>query len=81
MSFYVIIRGPLGCGKSTLSEKVAEAICAEYIALDRIVDDPHLITREKEQGYISQSNFIKANEIAVGRVRKSLEKGTPVVFD
>jgi len=81
MSFYVIIRGPLGCGKSTLSEKVAEAINAEYVAMDRIVDDPQLITPEKEQGYISQKTFIEANEIAVGRVAKLLEKGTPVVFD
>src|SRR3989344_4891016 len=81
MSFYVIIRGPLGCGKSTLSEKVAEAIGAEYVAMDRIVDDSQLITRETEQGYISQKNFREANKIAVGIAAKLLEKGTPVVFD
>src|SRR3989338_7263584 len=81
MSFYVIIRGPLGCGKSTISEKLADILKAEYIAMDRIVDDPNLITREEEQGYISQKNFIKANEIAVERVKKSLDGGKPVVFD
>lgn len=81
MSFYVIIRGPLGCGKSTISERLAKILNAEYIAMDRIVDNPSLITREKEEGYISQKNFIQANEIAVKRVKKQLENGKPVVFD
>lgn len=81
MSFYVIIRGPLGCGKSTISKKLSDVLKAKYVSIDRIVDDPKLITREKEQGYISQKNFIEANEIAVGRVNKFLEKGIPVVFD
>ncbi|MBT6995552.1 AAA family ATPase [Candidatus Woesearchaeota archaeon] len=81
MSFFIIIRGPLGCGKSTISEKLADILKAKYVAMDRIVDDPNLIIREKEEGYISQNNFIKANEIAVERIKKHLKNGKPIVFD
>ena len=81
MSYYIIIRGPLGIGKSTIAESLAKTLNARYIAIDRIVDNPKLITREKEQGYVSQKNFIKANEIAVKRVKKNLENKESVVFD
>lgn len=80
MFYYIIIRGPLGCGKSTLAEKIAETIKAKYVAIDRILDE-HDLTKDKEAGYISQKSFIKANEIAAPKATKLLEKGTPVVFD
>ncbi len=80
-SYYVIIRGPLGIGKSTIAESLAKKLDAEYIAIDRIVDDPNLITREIEEGYISQRSFLKANEIAVERIKNALAEGRPVIFD
>ncbi len=80
MSYFVIIRGPLGCGKSTIAEKLAKKIKAEYIAIDRILDE-HDLTKDKEAGYISQKSFKKANEIITPRAKKLLEKGTPIVFD
>ena len=61
-SFYVIIRSPLGCGKSTISKKLAKDIGAEYFAVDRVLDEFNL-TKDKEDGYISQKSFFKANEI------------------
>jgi adenylate kinase family enzyme len=81
MSYYIIIRGPLGIGKSTIAEALAKDINARYIAIDRIVDNPRLITQETEEGYISQKNFIQANGIAVERVKKDLENKKSVVFD
>jgi len=81
MTYYIIIRGPLGIGKSTIAKKLAEEIGAKYVAIDRIVDDPKLITREKEEGYISQKNFIKSNGIAVQGVLKYLKQGKPIIFD
>ena len=80
MSYYVIIRGPLGCGKSTLAEKVTKKIKGEYIAIDRILDE-HDLTKDKEAGYISQKSFKKANEIIAPKAARFLNKGTPVVFD
>lgn len=78
---YLIIRGPLGVGKSTISRMLSEKLDAELISIDRIVDDSKLITREKEEGYISQKNFFDANTIAIERVKDYLESGKKVIFD
>lgn len=77
---YIIIRGPLGCGKSTISKKLAKDLGAEYLAVDRILDEFDL-TKDKEEGYISQKSFFKANEIIAKRAKKFLEKGKTVIFD
>ena len=79
-SYYIIIRGPLGCGKSTIAKLLTKTLKAKYIAIDRIVDNPKLIKREIEKGYISQKNFFRANKIAVKRI-KELIKEKIIVFD
>ena len=35
MTFYVIIRGPLGCGKSTIAENISKTLNAKYFAILR----------------------------------------------
>lgn len=80
MSYYLIIRGPLGCGKSTISTKLAEKLNAKYVAVDRVLDE-HSLTWEKEEGYISQNSFKKANEIIAPEAEAALKSGTPVIFD
>ncbi len=80
MSYYVIIRGPLGCGKSTLAERLTKKIKGEYIAIDRILDEYDL-TKDKEAEYISQKSFKKANEIVAPKAKNLLVKGIPVIFD
>src|SRR3990167_8456887 len=80
MSFYIIIRGPLGCGKSTIAEKLSKILNAKYFAVDRVLDE-HDLTKDKEAGYISQRSFIKANEIIAPDAKRILDSGKPVVFD
>lgn len=80
MNFYIIIRGPLGCGKSTISEKLSEIIKAEYINIDRVLEKYDL-ENDREEGYISQKNFQKANEIIAPKAKKILKSGKPVVID
>lgn len=80
MSFYVIIRGPLGSGKSTIAERLSKILHAKYIAVDRVLDKHHL-TKDKEAGYISQKSFIKANEIIAPEAKRILSSGKPVMFD
>ncbi len=80
MSYYIIIRGPLGCGKSTIAERLAKILNAEYIVVDRALDE-HNLTKDIEEGYISQRSFQKVNEIVVPRAKKFLDKDTPVIFD
>jgi predicted kinase len=78
--FYLVIRGPLGCGKSTISRRLAIDLNAEHISVDKVLDDYEL-TKDKEEGYISQKSFLKVNEVVIDRAKKILEKGKPVIFD
>lgn len=80
MSYYIIIRGPLGCGKSTVTRKLAEKLKAEYFEVDRVLDEYDL-EKDIEDGYISQKSFINANEIISAQAKDFLEKGKRVVFD
>lgn len=75
VSFYVIIRGPLGVGKTSVSKALAKGIGAEYLSIDQILDD-HGLWRK---GRLAE--FLRANRVAVGRAERFLVKGRPVVFD
>lgn len=39
MTYYVVVRGPLGVGKSTVSSRLAEIIGADHILIDRILEE------------------------------------------
>ena len=80
MNFYIIIRGPLGSGKSTVSEQLAQKFDAELIPIDRVLDE-HKLTKDKEDGYISQSSFKQANKIIAPEAQKLLNSGKIVIFD
>jgi predicted kinase len=75
MSYYLLIRGPLGSGKTTVSQRLASILGAEYISLDRILADRRLW----EAGRLRE--FLQADKIAAGRAVKWLAEGTPVIFD
>ncbi len=75
MVFYIVLRGPLGVGKTTVSELLAKAIGAEPISVDRILDDHGFW----EVGHPSE--FLRANEVAAARAEEFLRIGTPVIID
>ncbi|MGD0729465.1 MAG: hypothetical protein ABR981_05300 [Candidatus Micrarchaeaceae archaeon] len=75
---YVIIRGSLGVGKTTISKAISKKIGAKHIAIDRVLDE---FKKEWKNGYISEKSFIKANEIAAKQAKTFLDKGQPVIFD
>ena len=79
MSYYILIRGPLGSGKTSVSERLAKVIHAEHISIDAILDEHGL--EEWEEGYISQKSFLQANEFAADGAKRFLTRGIPVVFD
>ena len=45
MSYYIIIRGPAGCGKSTISKILKEKLNAFYISFDEVVEKYQLEER------------------------------------
>jgi predicted kinase len=80
MSYFIIIRGPLGSGKTTIADKVAEKINAKHFDVDKVLEDNDLYT-EEEEGYVSQKDFLKANSLVIDEAREALQKGQPVIFD
>ena len=79
MSYYIIIRGPAGVGKTTVAKKLAEKINGEYISFDEILDQNKL--HESDGEGISKQSFLKANNLVMEKVKDKIIQGTPVIFD
>lgn len=79
MSYLVVVRGPLGVGKSTVSVRLAEAIEGDHISIDRILEQYGL--EEWDEDRIALRSFLRANTFAADRARASLAQGRPVVVD
>jgi predicted kinase len=73
--FYIILRGPLGIGKSTVARGLAARIGAQVISIDQVLEDHDLWSTGR------LSEFLEANTWAVRTVRPVLRKGTPIIFD
>lgn len=58
----IIIRGPLGIGKSTIARKLAKKIDADYISIDKILKEMGFDAVDKEMGKIPLKNFLLASE-------------------
>jgi len=78
-SFYIIIRGPLGIGKTTISRALAEEIDAEYISIDEVLEKNNLDKIEGE--CIPAKNFLKANKLIVPKAKKFLDNHKSLIFD
>ena len=81
MTYYVIIRGPLGVGKTTISKKLIKKINGEYISIDKVVKENEFIGKEREDGYFTQNCYLKANKIIIPKIKDLIKKGVPVVLD
>lgn len=80
MSSLIILRGPLGSGKSTIAKKLASHLHGESISIDDILDE-HRLNNDLEEGYISQKSFLTANDHALEKARPLLEKNIPVIIE
>src|SRR3989338_6325832 len=81
MSYFIIIRGPLGIGKSTIAKKLSEILDAEYILMDTILEKLGLDKVPETEECIPAKNFIKADEYILPKIKKKLANGKVVVFD
>ena len=73
MGYYVVIRGPLGVGKSTVSRALGKTLGAELVSIDAIADE------HWDGGSVRL--YLDANKLAAARARNALAHGTPVVLD
>jgi adenylate kinase family enzyme len=76
--FFIIIRGPLGIGKSTIAKKLAKNLNAKYISFDKVLAENGL---DKIDNDFTPEDFIKANEIVIKNIKKDLKKEKIVIFD
>jgi len=81
MGYYIIIRGPLGLGKSTISKALAKILKGAYISVDKVLEKNKLDKRDEKLGCISPQNFIKADKIILPEVEERLAKGKIIIFD
>ena len=67
MKKIIIIRGPLGVGKTTVAKILSRNLNADYLSLDQILKENNL---ESVDG-IPLKNFLTANEIICNLVNNS----------
>ena len=78
-AFFVVLRGPLGVGKTSVARLLAERIGGEHIRVDQILEERGF--EEWDTDYISLKSFLRVNEVAAQLAGDFLPKGVPVVFD
>lgn len=79
MSYYIIIRGPAACGKSTVAKSLQKKLKAVYVSFDEILQK-HQLEISDGKG-ISKESFIKANELITDDAKKEMINGNIVIFD
>lgn len=79
MSYYIIIRGPAGCGKTTVAKDLKEKLKAEYFSFDEILEK-HQLEISDGKG-ISKESFLRANELIIADAKKIINEDKIVIFD
>lgn len=75
MSNVIVIRGPLGVGKSTVAQELAHQLNASYISIDRILEELDLDKVEGE--CIPLKNFLAAND----HILPAIENNSNTIID
>lgn len=81
MAYTIIIRGPLGIGKSIISKELANILNAYYISIDDLLKKEGLDNIDGKEGCIPVKNFIKVNKIILPEIKNKLGRGKIVILD
>jgi predicted kinase len=74
----LLIRGPLGVGKTTVARLLSAQLNGCYLSIDTILEENGL---DQVKNGIPARNFLCANELALPAARTVLAAGQPVIFD
>ena len=77
-AFYIIIRGPLGIGKSTIAKELTKKLKATYISFDKVLEENGI---DRGDDNFTPEDFIKANNIVLPIIKKDLSEGKIVILD
>lgn len=78
---FLILRGPLGSGKTTVALELAKRLNAKVFHMDKVLDKHGLDKTPPSAPCIPAENFLKANEIVLPMAKKALGQGKFVIFD
>jgi broad-specificity NMP kinase len=80
MNYFIIIRGPAGVGKSTISKLLEKKINGKIIHYDRVMTGLKLnyIPGEK---WIPLDKFLEADKIMIPKFKRKLNQGINLIFD
>ncbi len=81
MSYVILIRGPLGVGKSTIGAAVAEELQAHRISVDTVMRQHGLDQTDPEEGFIPADNVLETNKIILPEIQAQLSQKRSVVLD
>lgn len=79
MSYWVLVRGPLGVGKSTVARRLSRAIGGRTWSIDAILEHERLEVWEEDR--ISLQSFRDANTTVVAEASAHLARGTPAIVE
>jgi tRNA uridine 5-carbamoylmethylation protein Kti12 len=74
VTFYLILRGPLGAGKTTVANALARALDGRVVSIDALLE-----RFEWDGG--SEELFLRTNRLAADEVRAIAAEGRPAVVD
>lgn len=77
MQHVIILRGPLGVGKSTIAKALAQKLNGECISIDRVLEELALDTSDGDG--ISSANFIAANEHVLPQIQEHIKKSSIII--
>ncbi|RJQ15487.1 hypothetical protein C4573_04995 [Candidatus Woesearchaeota archaeon] len=74
MNHVIILRGPLGVGKSTIAKKLASVLKAKHIDVDKLLEKYQLDKPQKGEPCIPLKNFIVVQKKILPILEKRLKK-------
>lgn len=80
-AYFIIIRGPLGVGKTTIAKKLTKLLKAYYVSMDAVLSKHGLDVYDHYYHTIPRRSYLKANKIILPKAKKHLKKGRIVIFD